>query len=516
MLARILNDKTIQFEQITTPEEVALKKKFSVQSPSARYIDSSEGGFDGWFRKYHESKRTLSRAFLGELRKFCRESGLPLKVMDNRPPPKYPAPNPELVTPDLLPGITLEEYQLRAIRATCTAEVGCIEVPTGGGKGEIAAGITKVHNCPTVIIAEQTVVIEELVERLQLRKVVEDVGMFVGGKRPNGQLVIVGLIQSLVAPGTPPAKTQKDTPESYARKLKAFKTRLKNARTLREMVGKCDLLIIDEADRAVNAQYRNLMRFWFKGRRRYGLSGTYNDPAKPVQNMNLMENLGSIISVTSRSEVQAKGRIIPVALTALAFGNPKNRHDRTAYDIAEKEQVIENVKLHNLIKKLAERSAASTPDHGVVILCESIPLGQTIAALIDPALKPEFIYGGTPKKQRRAAIDAFQKRESRVLIGSKIVKRGMDLKGGCETLIIATGGKLWSEFNQMVGRSVRVNNRKFCQIYDIFHLGSFYLYTHSRARLKHIVGMGYPAKVVFPTTTLDAEAFIKSRFRIPK
>lgn len=516
MLARIVDDRTIQFEQITTPEELALKRKFSVRSPKARFLDTSDNGaFDGWYRKYHEHSRTLARPFLGELRRFCKEAGLPLTIIDDRPPPRYPPPDPSLVTPDMLPGITLEEYQLRLIRATCRAEVGLLESPTGSGKGEVIAAITKLHDCPTVIVAEQAVVIDELQTRLQIREVCSEPGIFMAGKRPNGQMVMIGLIQSLYAPTVAPQKTKKDTPESYDRKVRSFKTRLKNARLLRKMIGKCELLLIDEADRAVNNQYKNLVRFWYKGRRRYGLSGTFFDPAKPVQNMSLMENLGTVLASVTRDEVQAKGRIIPIALTALAFGDPKNRHDRTAFDIAAKEQIIENPRFHALIKRLAER-ATQNPEHGVVILCESIPLGEILASIIDPALKPVFIYGMTSRKARKKAIESFQRRESRVLIGSKIVRRGMDLKGGTETLIVATAGKLWSEFSQMVGRSVRVNKQRFCQIYDIFHLGNFYLYGHSRLRLRHIVGMDYPAKVVFPWATVDAKDFIKSRFRIPK
>lgn len=515
MLARIHSDKVIKLEQITTVEELILKKRFSVRSPHARYLDISGGNFDGWYRKYNEKHRTLSRAFLGELRRLCKEQGLPLAILDSRPPPKYPAPSVEMVTPDLLPGITLTEYQLREIRSACTAEVGLIESPTGSGKSEVMAGIVKILNCPTVIIAEQKVVIDQLAERLELRKVAEEVGVFMAGRRPSGQMIIVGSIQSLVAPCTAPKRTKKDTDLTFNRKLKAFRTRLKNAKLLRAMVGKCDLLLVDEADKAVSAPYRNLVRYWFNGRRRYGFSGTFFDPAKPIQNMALMENFGTIIATASREEVQANGRIIPVEYTALAFGNPKRRHDKTAYDIAEKENIIENVQFHMLIKRLAEVNAKQD-DHGVVILSGSVILGNTLAGIIDPSFNPIFIHGGTSRKARNHAIESFEKRECKVLIGSDIVKRGLDLDGGCETLILATGGKLWSEFNQMVGRSVRLNAQGIARIYDFYHMNNFYLYSHSRLRLKHIVGMKYAAKVVFPHAVIDAVKFINSRFRIPK
>ena len=511
MLARIIDDKTIKFEQITTAEEVVLNKEFSVQDPRARYIDTSEGNFDGWYRKYNSFHKKMSRALLGELRKVCDSKRLPLHIVDDRPPPKYPAPDVSVVTPDLLPGITLPDYQIRSIAATCQAEVGLIEVPTGGGKGELIAGITKIMNCPTVIIAEQKVVLSQLKERLELRKVVEEVGMFMAGKRPNGQTVIVGSIDSLLIPPEP-EKTETDTPEKYAKKLKAFKTRRKNARILRQLVNKCDLLMVDEADKATSKKYNHLFKYWFNGRRKYGFSGTFFDPSKPVQNLKLKENLGSVIAHATRDEVQSLGRIIPVEYCAIAFGDPEKKSDKTAHDIAIKEQTIENAKYHELIKRLALKSI-ERDGYGTLILAESVPLGLELEKII-PGSK--YIYGSTGIKARNAAIKAFENRELRILIGSKILRRGLDLKGGCETLIIATDVQMWSEFNQMIGRSVRLNQVGKAKVYGIFHLGNYYLYKHSRDCLKHIVGMGYPAKVIFPHTVVEAEQFINSRFRLPK
>jgi len=113
-------------------------------------------------------------------------------------------------------------------------------------------------------------------------------------------------------------------------------------------------------------------------------------------------------------------------------------------------------------------------------------------------------------------VDSGCCREIQVLIGGKIAKRGLDLKGGCETLILAAGGKLKSDINQKIGRGVRVNRRGKVQVYDFLFYGNFYLYGHSRRRLKAVVEMGYPATVVFKDGTVDAKDFIASRFRRPK
>jgi superfamily II DNA or RNA helicase len=569
VIACIVDDKTIFFDQITVGEEVSIDKAFSVTNPGARYIDTGENQkFDGTYHKYNKARRTLPRPLLGELRAFCRQANLPLVVRDLRPPPKYPAPNPESIGKDFLPGITLDDHQLRHIRACCGAEVGIHDCTTGGGKGEMIAGIAKLFDCPTVIIAEQLVVIDQLKQRLELREVVEEVGLFCSGVRPNGQRVICGSVQSLVIPPPPQrpvakeywldsqevrklAKLKKydlDDPantgwkeelgfdgdfneagrifykagyekalKGFDSKLKGYRTRAKNAKWLREQIAKCDLLMIDEADKATSAIYKSLCRHLFKGRRRYGFSGTPFDKDKPVNNMVVKELLGSVICKTEREELESIGRIIPVEYTALVLGSRDGRFNKATFDSAVTEFLIENPKFHQLVVGLA--CQITTGQKGTMILVESIPLGNKIEELIGQ-VRPgsaKFISGATAKKERRAALAAYEERKVPILIGSKILKRGLDLKGGCENLIIATGGKLSSEVDQMVGRAVRRNKEGIAQIYDFFLLYNFYLYSHSRKRLKAVVEMGYRTRVKFGGgITMDGAEFVRRRFQLPK
>lgn len=515
MLVRIADSQTIYIDQVTPIEESYLTKAFSVKSPRARYIDTTMGNFDGWYRKYNNVKKKLNRALLGELRKVCHEHNLPLTIVDEREPAKYPSPNPSTVGPDFLPGITLEDYQVRAIQAACGAEVGLVQAPTGSGKGELIAAYAKLFDCPTVVIAEQKVVILQLKERLELREVVEEAGLFMAGKRPNGQLVICGSIASLIIPSEP-QKTQKDTAESYARKLKGYRTRRRNAYLLRKMIAKCDLLLVDEADKAVNQQYRQLFRFWFRGRRKYGFSGTFFDPATPVQNLHLRENLGSIIALATREEVQATGRTIPVEYNAIAFGDPKNKNSKEAWDVAITQYMVENPLYHRLIVSLAAKSIRN-PGYGTLVLVDSIPLGITLDRLMkEKGLPSEFIYGDTSDQKRSEIIKSFEERKTRILIGSKILKRGLDLDGGCESLIIACDDQRWSEFNQIIGRAVRRNRVGKGIIYDTYFLCNHYLYEHSRSRVKHVAQTDFKGRVIFPNAIISVHDFIRSRFRIPK
>lgn len=511
MLAKIVDNKYVYIEQATPNEHDILDKEFSVEAPNARFIDKSHGFFDGIFHKYNKFKNRLARPLLDELIKVCEKRGLPLKIDDIRPPSEVVL-NKDDVIKDLLYGITLDDHQVDAIKAACDKEVGIVSCPTGAGKTEIIAGITKVAGCTTVILADMKVVVDQIKTRLELRKVTEEVGLFYAGKRPNGQNVIVGSIQSLNVPSVP-NKTKKDTPATYANKMKGWKTRVSNAKALRAMVSKCDLLLVDEADQAVSKPWKKLFAYWFRGRRRYGFSGTPFSDQKPVEGMVLKEHLGSIIYSVSRDKLEAINRIIPVEYTAIAFGENGSTKDKSAYDIATKEKIIENEQFHKAVALLTEKCLRSSDRHGVLILVESKNLGYALESMIENS---KFICGDHSMSDRRKYVELFENRDMNVLIGGRIVKRGLDLKGGCESLILASGGKLDNDFSQKVGRAVRLNSRGKASVYDFLFLNNHYLYAHSRNRIKTIVAMGYPAKVVFKHGVVSAESLIKSRWRRPR
>lgn len=510
MLARIIDNQIIQLEQITPTEEDYIIKAFSVKHPRAQYVDMGIGVFDGWIRKYSIKTKRLAKPLLGLLRQTCAKYGLPLHIEDSRSPTRY-KPNAAIIDPGMLSGVTLYDYQVRCLKAMCNVECGIIDAPTGAGKTIMMAAACKVFDCPTVIISEQLVVIDQIRSCLQLTKVAEEVGLFFAGKRPNGQQILVGSIQSLVAPTAIPKKTQDDTPESYQSKMSAYKTRTTNARVLRDLISKCHLLLVDEADTATSSSYRGLFKKWYRGRYKFGFTGTVDDPDKPVESLVLKEHLGTVVEKVGRHELEAVGRIVPVVYKMLAVGEDGNKKDRSAFDIAVKEWLIENKKFHETIKQICDIHMAK--NEGMLVLVENIALGEELEKIIPYS---KFICGNTGIKERRQVIQEFEKREIKVLIGGKILKRGFDLRNGCEAMIIATGGKLASDFKQKVGRALRVNAKKKSIVYDFLFLGSHYLYDHSRRRLKTISAMGYPSTVIFSDVSVDGDQFIKSRFRKPK
>ena len=500
MLARIIDNDWIYLDQVTIGVEPKLVEYFSVRHPRMRFIDTTQQAWDGVYRKYDVKRQRLARPLLDELIQLCQTQQIPLQLLDERPIADA-LPDPSIVGPDFLAGITLEQYQIDAIKTACEREVGIFNVQTGGGKTEIMAGITKLFGCTTVIIAEQRIVIEQIKERLQLRDLF-DVGLFYGGETPTGQKIVVGSIQSLSTPS-----------ESYkVKKPQEFAIRLKHAREFQAIVKKAELLLVDEADKATNKQYRSLFKFFFDGRRKYGFSATPFDVKRPVQNLILKEHMGSIIFQTDRKELERLGRIIPVRFYMMVVGEDGSKTDKTVFDVAEREQMIDNSDFHDKVAKIVE----AFPDDATLILVDTLNVEDLGKALEKRIAGSQFIYGKTPQGTRNKALRAFEKREIKCLIGGKILKRGLDLKGGVDNLIICGGGNLWSDYEQKIGRALRVNAKKWSRVFSFMFLNNHYLYKHGREQLKAIVDMGYPAKVIFSDVTVDGAQLVASRFRKPK
>lgn len=501
MLIRIADNHDICLDQVDTSIDRLLFDHFSARHPRIRFIDVDQC-WDGYYRKYDSAHQKLALPFFNELKELCRKNNIPYNIVDDRPPPQYSLPNVELVSDDMLSGITLEKHQIDAIKTACKEEIGILSMPTGAGKTEVMAGIAKMYNSPTVIIADKRIIIEQIKARLELRDVIEEAGLFYGGATPNGQLIVIGSIQSM---STPPITLKRHTPDAYAK-------RLARAREFQDIVKKADLLMVDECDQATSKNHKLLFRYYFNGRRRYGFSGTPFDKKKPVESLILREHLGSIISTADRRELESIGRIIPIKFFMFSFGEDGDPQDKTAYDVAEREIIIENEKFHHKILQIVQ----AFPNDGTLILIDTNNVKELGCKLEELIPNSSFIYGETPTTKRRECITNFEKRTLKCLIGGKIVKRGLDLAGGVENLILIGGGKLWTELDQKVGRAVRNNTRGWSRVFCFMFLNNYYLYKHSREQLKAVTSLGYQAQVIYSGGTVDGDDLIKRQFKIPK
>ena len=635
MLIILTDNHTIQLSQVFPQQEELFVKHFSVRDPKAVYSRSSrpgQGGWDGVWRKYNKNSQTLKRPFLAEVIQLCKEHDFPYEIVDQRDKSKYPRPSVGSFDCSLIDGITLRDNQMDALNSVLISgniekdlisEVGMMHHVTGSGKTEIAAGIIKLFRCPTVIITEQVVVLDQIMNRIVLRNVVHnnDIGLFTSGFTPDNNLVIIGSIQALQTPKKPlwanfeirlstiekdfykmavsdysaavkcigeqnancwfksifidnfmnkPTKKNAfksefpdckedhleifgvmlanehlledfdDEEISIFKKplgdcdfadcvkksllmfepivkakyfeiaMKGYHSRFEKSQLIQKLVSKCELLMIDEADKASSKYYLPLFNNWFNGRYIYGFSGTPYDRDKPVEKLILRERLGSILSTASRKDMTEIGAIQPIKYYMLQFGK-EDPLDKTAFDVAEKREMIDNDVFHKKIITIIN----SFPEENFLILVDTGAVEEFGLILEQKIAGSVFISGKTARPKRNKALRAYENKEIRVLIGSKILKRGLDLSGGTDNVIVLGAGKKESNFDQIIGRAVRKTKNGYSKIFGFYMTGNYYLLTHSRKQLKFIVGLKeYPVNIIYGNKQTSGEEFIKRRYKI--
>jgi superfamily II DNA or RNA helicase len=508
MLIKIVDNHYLFLDQITAQQGEIVYQHFSAKDPDAMYIvDTLNQSWDGWYRKYDRRQQRMALPFLDEMLFVCHRYGWPVDVLDYRPATLRP--DEAAIRSDILPGITLYEFQLKALRASLDHHHGIFWHTTGAGKTELMAALIKLHRCPTLIIAEKVIVVDQIKRVLELRKVAEEVGVFYSGKTPEGQLVCVGSVQSITSP-TKPRREQGETPEEFGRRSAQYYARHRRSSSLQAaLLPSCGMLLVDECDLATSQLYAPLFKK-SEAVRRYGFTGSMCGPDKPLQRLILQERLGSVIDKTSRRELERLGRIVPIKYVMVAYGEGR-KLNRAAYDIAVKELESDQRFIGTIAGIVRAHSQEKT-----VVLVEHVAFGNSLAAAIPGSA---FICGETPRTERWQAIRAFEDGQLRCLIGGKVIKRGLDLKGGCNNLIITIGMSDLADFEQRIGRAVRRNPMGYARVFDFLFLHNHYLYRHSRIRLKYLVGeMDYAATVLFPSigVGVSGQALIDARFNVDR
>ena len=496
MEIHIINNTTMKLLGVTPEFDKILYDHFSVKDP--QYELYADTNWDGYIRKYRRGK--LSRAFLNELLRFCKYHKVPANVIDDR---GYQELDKEKllskITKDMINGIQLEDYQLDAIKSILDNEVGLIVLPTGAGKTEIMIAISLLLNVNTVIFADMQVVINSIVTRFKLRRI-KNVGVFYSGIYQGSRITICSIHSLSVY------KMKKKT----EKQLKSYLTRMKHAEILQNIVKQAELIMVDEADKAVSNEWNKLFKQYApKARFRYGFTATPWEKTKPIQNMQLKENLGTeIYKFTDIRKLEQLGRVVPVKVYAITLcEDNKNIYSKIRLDEAEKEFILNNEKLHKIIKGLVE----ILKDKILIILdtMNIMDLGEKLSELLDAP----FINGKTPFKTRDEIIQKFENDEIKVLIGSKIVKRSLDLKKGTPNLLLLGGGKQATNYLQLIGRAMRVNKKGYANLYVFFHYGNAYLYKHSKILLKTLNERGYKIVVKGNGWSMSGDKFIRCGFR---
>lgn len=353
-----------------------------------------------------------------------------------------------------LAGVTLYPYQRKAIEAALTKSRGIIEVGTGGGKTEIAAGIIKELDLPALFIVNTKELLHQTHARFELR-LDRKIGRLGDGLSEVEPSIIVATIQTLYS---------------------MFK---KDQALIKQWLSIFGLVILDESHHSSSTEWYRILMFMHGAYYRFGMSGT---PLRRnvLSNMKAMAVTGDIIySKLSADLIEDKYLseidIEMVDNSELVMGE----RWQTIYN----DGVVESVYRNTLITDIAEKEFKDGKK--VMILVRQIKHGKILARMLKNLRKVPamFLWGKHESLERNQVKHRFNKDGGFVLIASGIFDEGVDIPE-IDVLIIGSGGKSEVKTIQRIGRGLRKKASGVkLQVYD-FMDSSQYLDSHSKQRLK--------------------------------
>jgi len=474
MKLRIATPTKAFIEQIEPDELERLIRALSYTNTAAahdvkRHINNKWlriGNPEAWAAKYEKLKKLVKNTLVFEEngKKYIRPGSIPYLTnfaIESTSEVKYPALK-RVAWAKLLP-FTLHDYQ--DITADRLQKVfhGNGELCTGSGKTAIILKLCREMGLRTAVIAPSQSIFRELLEKMEFHLGKGQVGTFGDNKKKLDRRFTVCIGDSLanVKPGTPEWEFF-----SHLDVIMVDESHLWGAESLEDV---CHGVFADVP-----------YRFFFSG------TQTRGDGAEKL----LQSIIGQTVYTLTTEEAVRKGYICAhdYAIVDIESSNP----NMTSPDIIEMKR-IHFLRNRNVAAFAAALANAQALAHGQQTLILVEELGQ-IAMLI-PLLKVPYAYAHSDRNTKRLAeiglekvdskksVEAFNKNEVKVLIGTSCIATGTNIYPMRHTINWVGGTSEIKTKQGAIGRSVRLHKQnpwaakckeKTCttiwdfSIYDVF------------------------------------------------
>lgn len=346
-----------------------------------------------------------------------------------------------------LKDVSLYEHQKDALKSAIRNRRGLVVSPTGSGKTEIFLALIKMLKEPTLVVFNRAQLTQQTTKRARDRGI--DSGI-VQGKNVMERNVTMATIQSI----------------EKIENIKSYKN-----------------LIIDEVHNAGSKEFQKLLRkkHWF---RIYGFSATAVNPSKiDLKTAKIMSHVGSVIFKADPKDLINKNIIAKPTIYMIPMNKPEDIEELD-YRAAEKAGIIYNKHRNNVIRAITDVHA----NDKILIMSKYIDQGREIQKLIPEA---PFIWNEIKVKERQKVVDDFENDKHRIIIASRILDEGIDIKN-FNVLIIASAGATFTKTIQRLGRGLRVTDKKdSITVYDFQDNTQKNLINHSKKRIKDYKAFGY-------------------------
>lgn len=387
-----------------------------------------------------------------------------VEIADHRPAPVWMG-RPALEIPSLH-GVTLEDDQIEALNAGLAGGQGCLCLPTGFGKTEVAAVLAEIIKPLRMLFLVNkkgllTQAAERLEERLQTK-----VGRFWSGRKDTDARITVGTIQSL-----------------WSQRKKLQKLGFFDAQ---------HLVIYDECHTIAKMGLRLLSLIHAPAR--IGLSATIKEAPRK---MFIEAFLGPVLLEKTFEELVATGRAAVPEITMFRIGGIARGDD---FNGVYWDGIVQNSVRNRVIEDLVwQHFALDDGPEQTMVLVFRIEHGQLLKERLEDRLVRgvPFIHGGTDLFEIEHVKRKFSDRAIPVMIVSSIFDMGQDIPA-IDVMVMAAAGKAPLRTIQRMGRATRrkADRENTVTIYDFFDMSHPWLKDHAEQRVRTYKRKGFPATLL--------------------
>lgn len=472
-------------------EKQVVRKILSFFDPSSTYSwEYKTGRWDGMIHLYDDDKDRFLSGMTRLVIQKLEEYEIPVEVEYSDKLPNLPVE----VKADVLPGVTLRDYQISAATKSVKAQGGIIQVPTAGGKTVISASILKTLNLPSLFLVNSIRLLRQTAQRFA-EYGLKNVGMVGEGVFEPG-FTTVAMVQTLNS---------------------KLKRKDESALALMDSV---DVLFADEMHH-LSASSWERVALSARAYLRYGLSGT---PFK-TRSLTRYEDwvvfgiCGEICYSIPTSYLVERGFIARPRLYMLPVpGAPVNyfKDWHGVYKLGIAESDARNGLALDAIQRLTAQGLKTLVlvqriEHGKAFLQNLMAKGISGVFLTGADKIYRQGYSGVVEDVDEVVdfssktVEDFRAGKYQVLLASPVLDEGIDLPE-VEALVILAGGKSLIKVVQRLGRALRPKpgmNEVF--VVDFEDLHHPWLKGHSKKRIGEYLSEGH--------TVLGKHEF---NFRFPK
>lgn len=380
--------------------------------------------FNGVNSFFIEKHKCFLTGLLGRATQFCKANGLAYEVIDKRKRP----PEPSLIHPDILEGITLYDYQMDAIQGFIQASRGVAQLATGAGKTEVAIAITAALQVPTLFLTHRVDLMYQTAERFAARM-----------PRLRDKIGIVG------AGVWQPHFITMATAQTAQSMLK------RHPDVLQDALQDVRLLIIDEAHRSGSDMFQGPAKLCTNAYYRLALTATPFMSGNSFYDMCLMGISGRVVAKVTNGELIDRGILARPFFKFFTIEGPDLNKLSGWGQIYESGIVLHekrNLFIASQAKKLADMGKK------ILIIVSQVKHGKILRDLIaSKGVKVTYQDGKNTTSERRKAL-AWLSKNSGVLIATNIFDEGIDVSA-IDAIILAAGTKSAPALFQRTGRAIR-------------------------------------------------------------